>query len=306
MPILLESAWGWEEEQAQEVMPRRRSTAPADEAAAALGTMLMNTPFWVGPLLAFGVFIFLSAVGPAILAAGPGQAGVVFAQLCHKLAPLGAFLVLVIWVGAEVKKRWRRRLLDSRSGIDSLRELTWQRFELLVGEAYRRKGYAVEETGQGGADGGVDLVLTRGGERVLVQCKRWRTWKVGVETVRALYGVVTAEGADRGIVVSCGRFTKDAQAFARDKPIELVDGPTLNRLLEAVRGGQLHVKAGGKLARSRPAVGGVSSLTSAARTPTCPRCGAAMVLRTAKRGPRAGSRFYGCSTFPRCRGTREA
>lgn len=39
-------------------------------------------------------------------------------------------------------------------------------------------------------------------------------------------------------------------------------------------------------------------------TPNCPRCDHEMALRTARKGVRAGSRFWGCSTFPRCRGTR--
>jgi restriction system protein len=30
-----------------------------------------------------------------------------------------------------------------------------------------------------------------------------------------------------------------------------------------------------------------------------------MVLRTAKQGPNAGSQFWGCSGYPRCRGTRK-
>ena len=34
----------------------------------------------------------------------------------------------------------------------------------------------------------------------------------------------------------------------------------------------------------------------------CPKCGAPMVLRTATKGDRAGSNFYGCSRFPKCRG----
>ena len=34
----------------------------------------------------------------------------------------------------------------------------------------------------------------------------------------------------------------------------------------------------------------------------CPRCGAPMVLRTVKKGNNAGKRFYGCSTYPKCRG----
>lgn len=41
-----------------------------------------------------------------------------------------------------------------------------------------------------------------------------------------------------------------------------------------------------------------------ASPPLCPRCGTPMMLRTAKRGARAGSTFYGCVNFPRCRQTR--
>ncbi|MBR3447258.1 MAG: topoisomerase DNA-binding C4 zinc finger domain-containing protein [Oscillospiraceae bacterium] len=36
----------------------------------------------------------------------------------------------------------------------------------------------------------------------------------------------------------------------------------------------------------------------------CPRCGAELVLRTAKKGNNAGKQFYGCSAFPKCRYTR--
>ncbi len=36
-------------------------------------------------------------------------------------------------------------------------------------------------------------------------------------------------------------------------------------------------------------------------TKVCPKCGSALVLRTAKRGENAGKQFYGCSGFPKCR-----
>jgi restriction system protein len=35
----------------------------------------------------------------------------------------------------------------------------------------------------------------------------------------------------------------------------------------------------------------------------CPKCGSQMVLRTVKNGARAGSNFWGCSQFPKCRAT---
>ncbi|NMM38590.1 MAG: NERD domain-containing protein [Glaciimonas sp.] len=33
----------------------------------------------------------------------------------------------------------------------------------------------------------------------------------------------------------------------------------------------------------------------------CPKCGSALVLRTAKKGHNVGAQFYGCSKFPACR-----
>ncbi len=42
-----------------------------------------------------------------------------------------------------------------------------------------------------------------------------------------------------------------------------------------------------------------------AESPSCPTCGAAMKLRTARAGPKAGGRFWGCTRYPECRGTRD-
>lgn len=44
---------------------------------------------------------------------------------------------------------------------------------------------------------------------------------------------------------------------------------------------------------------GNKTATVAGATHVCPRCNAVMVLRNGRRG-----QFYGCSRFPRCRGTR--
>jgi restriction system protein len=36
----------------------------------------------------------------------------------------------------------------------------------------------------------------------------------------------------------------------------------------------------------------------------CPRCGSTLVIRSAKTGLNAGRKFYGCSSFPKCRFTK--
>jgi four helix bundle suffix protein len=37
--------------------------------------------------------------------------------------------------------------------------------------------------------------------------------------------------------------------------------------------------------------------------PKCPQCGGLMALRTAKTGKNAGSQFWGCTSYPECKGT---
>jgi len=42
-------------------------------------------------------------------------------------------------------------------------------------------------------------------------------------------------------------------------------------------------------------------VTTNAEQKICPRCGSPLVLRTTKKGDRAGQQFWGCSAFPKCR-----
>lgn len=190
---------------------------------------------------------------------------------------------------AGIRRIFMYRRLEAQSGIESIRDLPWVRFEQLLAEAYRRQGSSVIENFSGGADGGVDLVLTRPGERCLVQCKNWRTQSVGVKVVREMAGLLLNASSDtRVIIVTSSSFTPDARDFALGKPIELIYG---TKLWEMVRGVQ-----------STP---GTSPAPLSNSVPTCPQCGSALVQRTARRGENAGSGFWGCSRYPKCRFTQD-
>ncbi|MFC1501766.1 NERD domain-containing protein [Elusimicrobiota bacterium] len=48
----------------------------------------------------------------------------------------------------------------------------------------------------------------------------------------------------------------------------------------------------------------IRNLKNNIENPICPRCGKPMVLRKARKGARAGSEFWGCSNFPKCKVTK--
>ena len=60
-------------------------------------------------------------------------------------------------------------------------------------------------------------------QKIYIQAKRYKN-VVGVAAVRDLYGTMINEGASKGILVTTSHYGPDAYDFAKDKPIELIDG----------------------------------------------------------------------------------
>ena len=190
------------------------------------------------------------------------------------------FCLLAGVLAAFVRRRRSMRILQSSvdDPKNAIASMSWRDFERLVGAAFRQQGFEVVELGGDGPDGGVDLVLNKGGKRYLAQCKHWKAWQVGVSIVRELNGVVGAQRADGGYVITGGRFTSEAMKFADSCGIKLIDGPELEKLI-------------------RPTFVAVSL-----DKPKCPDCGSPMAERVAKQGRYKGQAFWGCTQYPDCRG----
>ena len=126
--------------------------------------------------------------------------------------------------------------LDVLSGLDSrpnLMELTPTEFEGLVTNLFSAMGLDTRQT-RPSRDGGVDCVAFDPrpvfGGKVVIQAKRYKN-TVGVSAVRDLFGTVQNEGASKGILVTTSGYGKAAYDFARNKPLELLDGANLLYLL---------------------------------------------------------------------------
>jgi hypothetical protein len=179
------------------------------------------------------------------------------------------------------------RPLQAEDIVARLRSIDWFQFEKVIAAVYKNLGYVVTRRGGANPDGGIDLVLDKGAERVAVQCKQWRTWKVRERTVREFLGALTHARIPKGILVTLCGYTNDAQRLANAHGIEIVTETGLTKLLTDAK------------AEHSPEV--LAALRDDQKV--CPKCESEMLLRTARKGGSASSQFWGCSTYPRCRYT---
>lgn len=165
--------------------------------------------------------------------------------------------------------------------LANIDNLSWLQFEYLIAASFRKKGFSAELTADG-ADEGVDIVLRERDNVLLVQCKHWGSYRVGVKIVRELFGVLHAKEARKAILATSGRLTADAWKFCKDNAIYCIDRDKLLTFVDA---------------EAMPPLSEIRS----DRASLCPLCGSSMTLRTARQ---TGKQFHGCSRYPQCRGTR--
>lgn len=170
----------------------------------------------------------------------------------------------------------------SEQMIGQVRSIDWFQFEQLVALIYRKQGYLVSRRGGANPDGGIDLVIEKGGTRVAVQCKHWKTRYVGVRAVREFLGALTDSGIIHGLFITLGGYTGEAKLLADKHDIEVMNETGLAKLLETTD------------ARFDPSV--LEILRD--KRKLCPKCEHEMVLKIARRGRGAGQQFWACTGYP--------
>jgi restriction system protein len=129
---------------------------------------------------------------------------------------------------------WKESLLSV------LKSMSPAGFERLSQRILRESGFTKVEvqgrSGDGGIDGAGVLRMNLVSFHVLFQCKRWKD-AVSAPVIRDFRGAMIGRG-DKGLIITTGRFTSEAQREAvRDgaPAIDLVDGETLCELLKNLR-----------------------------------------------------------------------
>lgn len=105
-------------------------------------------------------------------------------------------------------------------------------FQDLVAAILRAMGYYTPFVSPKGKDGGLDVIafqdpLGANKPRIKVQVKHRPDSAIAINEIRGLIGLLNKDG-DIGLFVTSGRFTIDAEKFARDSHIhvKLIDGDT--------------------------------------------------------------------------------
>jgi len=173
-----------------------------------LFAVLLRSPWWMSLALTAAIFAGLRLVIPWYYAA------------------FGSLPIFVISVVAA----WRQLRAPSAENIAAamqvLRNMNWDEFSVLLEEAWRREGYAVERLGGAQAE----FELTRAGRKTLVACKRWKAARTGVEPLRELQAAGEAREAAECLFVAAGGMSDQARAFAAQNRIRLVEGAELAQL----------------------------------------------------------------------------
>ena len=177
------------------------------------------------------------------------------------------------------ERRKREKYWKSMSGVEFERELA---------QLYMAQGYRVQLTPKVG-DGGIDLILEKNGKTTVVQCKAHKK-PVAPYVVRDLYGSMMSYGADDAILACTGGFSKGVVKFAQGKPIKLISASDIARVAQRSNQASDVIESPRRAARIR----------SAPVICPIPGCGSEMKLRRGRYG-----RFWGCSKYPACRGTRD-
>lgn len=140
------------------------------------------------------------------------------------------------------RKGYQEKKYFATQNWHSDRQLLWMlrgmnpaEFEEYVAVLFSKMGFQTKAVG-GSYDHGVDVIAEKNGVKHYIQCKKYfGKREVGVGEVRDFYGAIADHLAQgKGYFITTNKFTLEAERFAEDKPIELVDSFKLIKYIKSV------------------------------------------------------------------------
>jgi restriction system protein len=182
-----------------------------------LFAVLLRSPWWVS----LGIALALGAVAAALL------------PVAYRGAALFAGFPFAVIAAVAAWRQWKQpgsaRVEATRLAVAAM---SWPTFSRVLQEAFRRDGYTV----QAGSGDVVDFVLERQGRRMVVSARRWKSARLGLETLRALQAARDAADAPDALCIALGEPTDTARAFASQHRVAVWQ---VGEIAQALQGLQL-------------------------------------------------------------------
>ena len=167
-----------------------------------LFAMLLRSPWWISLLIAVLLGLVASALLPADYRVAGALSGFPFAVIAAMAA----------------QRQWR---LPSAARVQQTQLATsamaWPAFAALLEQSFQRSGFSV-----GPAKGeAVDFSVQRQGRTMLVCARRWKSARIGIETLRALQAAREAAEAPQALCICLGELTDNARPYAAEHGITI-------------------------------------------------------------------------------------
>ena len=195
---------------------------------------LAQIPWWVSVTLSASFYLVLKFVFPYFESQGH-LVSEVHISLGPVFAPVVALALLSPVTFSLLRSNRKNKLYELKEEILSIQELPWPQFKILVTEAYRQADYLILDGSAFTIDPKVDLVMRKGANLYLLQCRYWQNKKLGLREVKNLFSLMHDKQASGIFLLTTGVFTNEVRHYAAGKPINLVDGIELVELLGNVR-----------------------------------------------------------------------
>jgi HJR/Mrr/RecB family endonuclease/DNA-directed RNA polymerase subunit RPC12/RpoP len=116
--------------------------------------------------------------------------------------------------------------------LGDFQSLSGYEFEEYLGEVFSILNYDVIQTKLSG-DQGADLILIKGGEKIVVQAKKF-SGSVSNQAIQQVVASIKYYDADKSMVVTTGTFTKSAMELALSNNVDLWDGKKLQKAVTQI------------------------------------------------------------------------
>ena len=127
------------------------------------------------------------------------------------------------------KREYKKMLETSETSIHYFKDLNGAGFERLLYRLYEAMGYTIQLTGKVGDQGG-DLVIIKGGKRIIVQAKRYQDL-VNNKAIQEAVAAKSIYNCDSSTVVTTSDFTSGARELAKANNVYLINGKKLKELI---------------------------------------------------------------------------